>query len=109
MDSWMDGFWRGALDCFGNPVIHSCSYPAFSYVLHWPPIATNQDEAIRIFLPVPGAIAFCQQAPRGSQLLPAAARFRLAGATTIWMVNRIPRYAAVYRADAAMPRAPGFA
>src|SRR5690242_5489484 len=60
-------------------------------VLHWPPIATDQNKSVGKLLLVTGAITLRNQTPRRGQLLPATARLGLAGATAVRMVHRVPR------------------
>jgi hypothetical protein len=74
----------------------------FSFVFHWPAITADQNKAIGMFLLVSRAVALGEQTPRGGQLLPAAAGFGFACATTVGMVDRITRDTAVDRANAAM-------
>src|SRR5277367_1250777 len=62
-----------------------------------------------MFALISSPVALGQQAPRGGQLLPAAAALGLAGAAAIRMIDGIARDAAVDRANATMPRPPGFA
>src|SRR5215471_1563956 len=64
---------------FFNRASHSSSL----YVFHRPAITADQDEPVRMFLLVPGAIAFGEQAPGRSELLPAATGLGLAGAATV--------------------------
>jgi len=71
-------------------------------VLHRASIAAHQDEPVRVFLLVTGAIALSEQAPRGGQLLPTAARLRFAGATTVRVVDRVACYTAADRPNAEM-------
>src|SRR5436309_13200642 len=79
------------------------------FMFHRPAVAAHQNEAVRMFLFVTGAIAFCEQAPGGSKLLPATAGFGFAGAAAVRVVHRITRDTAVDAAYAAMTRPARFA
>src|SRR6266496_3455653 len=79
------------------------------FVFHRHPVAADQDKPVRGLALVARPIALGQQTPGGSQLLPAAAGLGLASAAAVRMVHRVARHAAVDRANAAMPRATGFA
>jgi len=71
-------------------------------------VTAHQNKAVGVFLPMPGPTALGNFAPGGRELLPAAAGLRLAGATAVRMIDRVPGDAAVNRANAAVTRAAGF-
>src|SRR5579862_4836322 len=98
-----------------NPTLQHSSTPALqwsefgSFVFHGSAVAADQDEAIRVFLLVPSAITFGQQAPRRGQLLPTATRLGFTGTSSIGMVDRVARDAAVDGPYAPVTRPAGFA
>src|ERR1035438_3212675 len=81
---------------FFNWASHSASK---LLVLHWPAIAPDQDEPIRMLLLLARPVALRQQTPRRGELLPSAAGLRLALSATVGMINRVARYTAVDRPD----------
>src|SRR5271169_6846235 len=77
--------------------------------LHWPAVAADQDEAVRVFLLVPGAIALGQQAPGRGQLLPTAAGLGFACATAVRVVHGVAGHTAVNGPNADMAGTASFA
>src|SRR5208282_6610413 len=72
--------------------------------LYRQPIPADHNKPVRVFVFRPRLAALGHLAPRRRQLLPATAGFRLAGATTVRMIDRIARHATADAANAPMPR-----
>ena len=102
---------HATMSCY-VPALHRSGTPLlrlFSFQFHGAAVAADEDEAVGLFFLVAGAIAFGQEAPGRSELLPAAAGFGFACAAAVGVIDRIAGNTAIDRANAEMARTASFA